>query len=315
MADSAAHQRLAALSSHLAPPTAPPPDWPGALAALEATFPAHQLSLDLETRQQHGQSWGSLLPPSPPAAVLHALETSDVVAVVRIATRFGIVLIPTGGRTALEGQFTPTCCSPPVHEQWNGVVPGRRQAASGEVVQPRPTIHVSAPDQTGAGPSQPVEPATPAPSNRVEVVPAAPPHALPARDLPTATPSTSATPTTRPGPDISEFDPFATPMPGSTQGQERARPALQPSPLAQSTPVHTTAARQEAAAQSPSRQTRGGSAGSSDGAAVTLPGATTTDSGLSEPAFNFSGFLKDLRLKSAEPVARYLKRCAGMDPS
>jgi len=180
---------------------------------------------------------------------------------------------------------------------------------------PRPTIHVSAPDQTGAGPSQPVEPATPAPSNRVEVVPAAPPHALPARDLPTATPSTSATPTTRPGPDISEFDPFATPMPGSTQGQERARPALQPSPLAQSTPVHTTAARQEAAAQSPSRQTRGGSAGSSDGAAVTLPGATTTDSGLSEPAFNFSGFLKDLRLKSAEPVARYLKRCAGMDPS
>ncbi|GAA5848237.1 hypothetical protein JCM9279_000986 [Rhodotorula babjevae] len=143
MADSAAHQRLAALSSHLAPPTAPPPDWPGALAALEATFPAHQLSLDLATRQQHGQSWGSLLPPSPPAAILHALETSDVVAVVRIATRFGIVLIPTGGRTALEGQFTPTCCSPPVHEQWNGVVPGRRQAASGEVVQPRPTIHVS----------------------------------------------------------------------------------------------------------------------------------------------------------------------------
>lgn len=28
-----------------------------------------------------------------------------------------------------------------------------------------------------------------------------------------------------------------------------------------------------------------------------------------EPAFNFQGFLKDLKLKSAEPVARYLKRC------
>lgn len=27
-----------------------------------------------------------------------------------------------------------------------------------------------------------------------------------------------------------------------------------------------------------------------------------------EPAFNFSGFLKDLRTKGAEPVARYLKR-------
>ncbi|TNY19410.1 FAD linked oxidase [Rhodotorula diobovata] len=139
---SAAQQRLAALSSHLSRPTARLPDWNGALAALEATFPADQLSLDAATREAHGQSWGSLLPPSPPAAVLHAQTTSDVVAVVRIATRFGIVLIPTGGRTALEGQFTPTCCNPPVHEQWNGVVPGRRQAATGGTV-PRPTIHVS----------------------------------------------------------------------------------------------------------------------------------------------------------------------------
>jgi len=139
---SAAQQRLAALSSHLSRPTARLPDWNGALAALEATFPADQLSLDAATREAHGQSWGSLLPPSPPAAVLHAQTTSDVVAVVRIATRFGIVLIPTGGRTALEGQFTPTCCNPPVHEQWNGVVPGKRQAATGGTV-PRPTIHVS----------------------------------------------------------------------------------------------------------------------------------------------------------------------------
>lgn len=28
-----------------------------------------------------------------------------------------------------------------------------------------------------------------------------------------------------------------------------------------------------------------------------------------EPVFNFQGFLKDLKQKSAEPVARYLKRC------
>jgi hypothetical protein len=27
-----------------------------------------------------------------------------------------------------------------------------------------------------------------------------------------------------------------------------------------------------------------------------------------EPTFNFSGFLKDLRMKSAEPIAKYLKR-------
>ncbi|BGP49008.1 D-lactate ferricytochrome c oxidoreductase [Rhodotorula kratochvilovae] len=138
----AAQQRLAALSSHLASPAAPAPDWPGALAALESAFPAEQLSLDLATREKHGHSWGSLLPPSPPAVVLHAHSTSDVVAVVRIATRFGCVLIPTGGRTALEGQFTPTCCSPPVHEQWNGVVPGRKRTVASGALE-RPTIHVS----------------------------------------------------------------------------------------------------------------------------------------------------------------------------
>lgn len=133
----AAKERLASLASHLAPPSAPKPDWERALEALKSAFPASQLSVDLATREKHGQSWGSLLPPSPPAAVVHALSTADIVAVVRIATSCGIVLIPTGGRTALEGQFTATCCSPLVEDSWNGVVKGKTESGD------RPTIHVS----------------------------------------------------------------------------------------------------------------------------------------------------------------------------
>ncbi|GJN91223.1 hypothetical protein Rhopal_004241-T1 [Rhodotorula paludigena] len=133
----AAKERLASLASHLASPSAPKPDWPRALEALKSAFPASQLSLDLATREKHGQSWGSLLPPSPPAAVVHALSAADVVAVVRIATSCGIVLIPTGGRTALEGQFTATCCSPLAEDSWNGVVKGKTKPGD------RPTIHVS----------------------------------------------------------------------------------------------------------------------------------------------------------------------------
>ncbi|BGP00240.1 putative D-lactate dehydrogenase [cytochrome] 1, mitochondrial (putative) [Rhodotorula toruloides] len=117
-----AQRRLASVSSQLAPAVAPPaPDWNGALEALQSVFPPEQFSLDLPTREKYGTGWGSLLPPAPPAAILHAVRTEDVVEVVRIATRFGIVLIPTGGRTALEGQFQASCCNPPAGERWTGV--------------------------------------------------------------------------------------------------------------------------------------------------------------------------------------------------
>ncbi|GAA5867323.1 hypothetical protein JCM3774_003546 [Rhodotorula dairenensis] len=143
-----ARARTGAIHAHLAPPPtrAPSPDWDAAVADLEATFPASQLSLDLQTRHQHGQSFGSLLPSAPPAAVVHALSTEDVVRVVRICSRHGIVLIPTGGRTALEGQFQATCCNPLPEERWSS------RAGSDSRVQPeekpgprirRPTVHVS----------------------------------------------------------------------------------------------------------------------------------------------------------------------------
>lgn len=141
-----ARARTEAVASHLAP-SAPPPEWNAAVADLEATFPASQLSLDLETRNQHGQSFGSLLPPAPPAAIVHALSTEDVVRVVRICTRRGIVLIPTGGRTALEGQFQATCCNPPPEERWNGRGSSDEEAQVEEKkrarASSRPTVHVS----------------------------------------------------------------------------------------------------------------------------------------------------------------------------
>lgn len=139
-----ARARTGAIEAHLAPCT-PPPDWDAAVADLKAAFPASQVSLDLETRDQHGQSFGSLLPRAPPAAVVHALSTEDVVRVVRICTSRGIVLIPTGGRTALEGQFQATCCNPPPEERWSrrAASDTREQAGEQGAAKVRPTVHVS----------------------------------------------------------------------------------------------------------------------------------------------------------------------------
>lgn len=96
------------------------------------------------------------------------------------------------------------------------------------------------------------------PGIRVQVDPPdAPPPNPAARDLPTATPASSATPSARPPVDLAEFDPYATPAPRASSSRQEAQ----------------------------------------------LAGAESA-----EPSFNFSGFLRDLRTKSAEPVARFLKR-------
>ncbi|POY71131.1 hypothetical protein BMF94_5888 [Rhodotorula taiwanensis] len=144
---SAAKERVAAVGRHLLPvprPAAPSPDWTGAEADLRAAFPASQLSFDLETRDKHGQSFGSLLPSSPPAAIVHAESTEDVVRLVTICTTRGIVLIPTGGRTALEGQFQATCCNPtPAGERGSAFRAQAGAATSLPRRVERPTVHVS----------------------------------------------------------------------------------------------------------------------------------------------------------------------------
>ncbi|GAA5836667.1 hypothetical protein JCM11251_002691 [Rhodosporidiobolus azoricus] len=156
--------RLASVQAHLVPPSpsstsaAPPPDWPAALAALKAYFPETQLSLDEASRTRHASSFGSFLPPSPAKVVVHAEKKEDVVEVVRIARMHGVVIIPTGGRTGLEGQFhpaaspaddEPTCCNPRVGEKY---IPSSSPSAYSANTSssspfprstPRPTIHLS----------------------------------------------------------------------------------------------------------------------------------------------------------------------------
>ncbi|GAA5969868.1 hypothetical protein JCM21900_005549 [Sporobolomyces salmonicolor] len=150
----AAAERLASVTAHLArsPSTSsatssrgestPLPNLKAALAALSAILPPDQLSFDLTTRTAHASTFGSFLPPSPASVVVHALSTQDVVSVVNIATQHRIVMIPTGGRTSLEGQHMPTCCNPPEEDKWGGA---RRAAnAKGELLKvERPTIHLS----------------------------------------------------------------------------------------------------------------------------------------------------------------------------
>lgn len=71
--------------------------------------------------------------------------------------------------------------------------------------------------------------------------------------------------------DLSEFDPFATPA--KRDPVEVSVPTQAPGP---STPRQGRAQGEEEKEEQ-------------------------------EPTFNFSGFLKDLRMKSAEPIAKYLK--------
>ena len=92
-------------------------------------------------------------------------------------------------------------------------------------------------------------------------------------------------------PDAPPPNPAATQIPSSTPASS-STPTLRPlADLAEFDPYGTPAPRQPIS--------RGPGIRHED----TEPTGEAT-----EPAFNFSGFLKDLRTKSAEPVTRYLKR-------
>ncbi|GAA6059483.1 hypothetical protein JCM10212_002226 [Sporobolomyces blumeae] len=152
-----ATRRLDSVRQHLGSARPPPPssaararppeaspdpaDSDAALSELRQLFPASQLSLDLATRSTHGSSWGSFLPPAPPTAVLHALSTADVVKAVGFAVRNRWIIIPTGGRTSLEGQHVPTCCNPPEQDKW-GAERDQEGNSRGHGIA-KPTLHVS----------------------------------------------------------------------------------------------------------------------------------------------------------------------------
>jgi hypothetical protein len=149
-------------------------------------------------------------------------------------------------------------------------------------------------DSAEAGPSTPRRARTPSPSygnglgsllstssadqtaplhDARHEAPDAPRHESVSQELLSATPISAATPTVKNNPDVSEFDPFAIKKPDAkleNLGASQENFALPSS--------HTASANR------------------------------TRPSHIEEPIFNFPGFLKDLRLKPAEPVARYLKR-------
>lgn len=145
--------------------------------------------------------------------------------------------------------------------------------------------------------------------------------------------------------DLSEFDPYATPGPTTTTisagakknssgGGDRAVSVLKGLQAKQDgdqekqeenvkveergvdVDMSPTGPSQTVAARPPSKRQVQASNNNRPTTPAAAPGSstsTTRDQEASdkekEPVFNFQGFLKDLKQKSAEPVARYLKRC------
>ena len=69
--------------------------------ALKVLF-AERCSTALVVREQHGRDESSFEAP-PPAAVVFAESTQDVAATVKLASEFGVPVIPFGVGTSLEG--------------------------------------------------------------------------------------------------------------------------------------------------------------------------------------------------------------------
>ena len=74
------------------------------LQALQVRFGAAQCSTALAVREQHGRDEGSLQAP-PPAAVVFAESTQNVVDVVQLAGQYAVPVIPYGAGSSLEGHL------------------------------------------------------------------------------------------------------------------------------------------------------------------------------------------------------------------
>lgn len=204
------------------------------------------------------------------------------------------------------------------------------------LLPPNPAPH---PDETLA-PEKPsmINLATPAPLPRPSTltIPNAPAQNPPAKGVPACTPAANATPSAGrrdgdaesggvKGIDLSEFDPYATTPGPSIAANGKKRDGTvedEPEPLEslqekqdananvrieQGVDMAPTGSSQDAAARQPSEREQASNRPATPGAST--EGDQEASDKDKEPVFNFQGFLKDLKLKSAEPVARYLKRC------
>lgn len=76
-----------------------------AMEEIRATFPVDCISEDRDALVAHGHSsWAAHDPKGLPGAVLYPRDTSDVVQIVKLASKYGIPLIPYCAGTSLEGE-------------------------------------------------------------------------------------------------------------------------------------------------------------------------------------------------------------------
>jgi len=93
----------APLPAHLLPRLEPRPVPAAMLAALHAHFGA-RCSTALAVREQHGRDESPIDAP-PPEAVVYCESTEDVAAVVKLADRYAVPVIPFGVGSSLEGHL------------------------------------------------------------------------------------------------------------------------------------------------------------------------------------------------------------------
>ena len=72
------------------------------LVALAGVFTGDALRIDAQTLQHYGRDWTRTHEPDP-LAVVFPTNTQQVQKLVKIANRFGLGLVPSGGRTGLSG--------------------------------------------------------------------------------------------------------------------------------------------------------------------------------------------------------------------
>lgn len=76
-----------------------------AMEEVRASFPSDCISDDRDALVAHGHSaWAAHDPKGLPGAVLYPRDTQDVVRMVKLASKYGIPLIPYCAGTSLEGQ-------------------------------------------------------------------------------------------------------------------------------------------------------------------------------------------------------------------
>jgi glycolate oxidase len=78
------------------------------IADLTAALPAGAVLTDPDLRRGHQRDEADLCPSGLPAAVLRPRTTAEVVAVVRIASSYGVPVVPQGARTGLAGAANAT---------------------------------------------------------------------------------------------------------------------------------------------------------------------------------------------------------------